>query len=184
MIIFNLFILYYILFKIKHYCLIFPENQSLEDLWLFIPIIFLLFIGFPRIKNLYIFEEFKESDLIFKINGHQWFWSYEIININIKFDSIIKEENFSFRLIETFNQLIIPIKCIICLIITSEDVIHSWTIPSIGIKLDATPGRLSQSLIIILRPRIILGQCREICGVNHSFMPILISSISIKNFLK
>jgi cytochrome c oxidase subunit 2 len=116
-----------------------------------------------------------------KINGHQWYWSYEISFIN--FDCIINKENFSFRLLETFNHLILPIKRIIQLLISSEDVIHSWTIPSLGIKIDATPGRISQSILFINRPGILIGQCREICGANHSFMPILISANSIKKFL-
>lgn len=166
---------------IKSFSLTFPESQSLEDLWLIIPVIFLIFIGFPRIKNLYICEEFNEIDLNLKVCGYQWYWRYEFINF--KFDCIINKENISFRLIETFNHLIIPIKCIIRLLITSNDVIHSWTIPSLGIKIDAIPGRISQTVIIINRPRILSGQCREICGINHSFIPIIISANSLRNFI-
>jgi len=169
--------------KLKNYSSVFSENQRLEDLWLIIPIILLLFIGFPRIKNLYICEEFNECDLNFKVLGHQWYWTYEFNQIEISFDSILNIENFFFRLLETFNHLILPRKCLIRILISSEDVIHSWTIPSLGVKIDATPGRISQVIIIINRPGILLGQCREICGTNHSFIPIIISCNSIKNFI-
>lgn len=169
---------------IKYFRYKFPESQRLEDLWLIIPVIFLIFIGFPRIKNLYICEEFIECDLSVKVIGHQWYWTYEINNLNNNFDSIINKENFYFRLLETYNHLILPIKCSIRFLISSEDVIHSWTIPSLGIKIDATPGRISQIITLINRPGILVGQCREICGANHSFIPIFISANSIKNFLK
>lgn len=166
---------------LNHFSLIFPERQRLEDIWLAIPIVFLVFIGFPRIKNLYICEEFNDRDLILKIFGHQWYWRYEFLNI--KFDGILEKNRLNFRLIETFNYLILPIKCIIRILISSEDVIHSWTIPSLGLKIDAIPGRISQVLTIINRPGILSGQCREICGTNHSFIPIVISANYIKNFL-
>jgi len=86
-------------------------------------------------------------------------------------------------LLETFNHLIIPIQCSLRFLISSEDVIHSWTIPSLGIKIDATPGRINQIFSLINRSGILIGQCREICGTNHSSMPIFISAISIKNFI-
>lgn len=160
----------------------FIENQKIEDFFLLIPVIFLIFIGFPRIKNLYICEELNECDLTIKINGHQWYWSYEILNLNVNFNSIINKEIYNFRLLETYNHLILPIKSSIRFLIRSEDVIHSWTVPSLGIKTDATPGRISQISSLINRCGILIGQCREICGINHSFMPILISANSIINF--
>lgn len=166
---------------IKRFSLVFPENQRLEDLWLSIPIVFLIFIGFPRIKNLYICEEFNERDLSLKIKGHQWYWTYELINL--EFDSILNKEIYNFRLLETFNHLILPIKCLIRILISSEDVIHSWTIPSLGVKIDAIPGRISQIIFIINRPGLLTGQCREICGTNHSFIPIIISANSLNKFL-
>lgn len=177
-----IFMLIFFFLKILNYfSVIFPESQRLEDLWLSIPIVFLIFIGFPRIKNLYMCEEFNERDFLLKVNGHQWYWSYEFLNLN--FDSILNKEKFNFRLLETYNHLILPIKCLIRILISSEDVIHSWTIPSLGLKIDAIPGRVSQIVTIINRPGILTGQCREICGSNHSFMPIIISAISINKFL-
>ena len=167
---------------ILSFSLLFPERQSLEDMWLLVPVVFLIFIGFPRIKNLYICEEFNGNDFDLKINGHQWYWNYEFLKNN--FDSIIIKEKENFRLLETFNHLVIPIKCLVRFLISSEDVIHSWAIPSIGIKIDAIPGRISQITILVNRPTILSGQCREICGINHSFIPIIISASSIKNFIK
>lgn len=131
---------------------------------------------------MYINEEFNQCDINFKITGHQWYWSYEYINSNYELDSFIKTDNYRFRLLETFNHLIVPIKCVLRFLVSSEDVIHSWAIPSLGIKIDATPGRISQRLNLVNRPGVIFGQCREICGSNHSFMPIIIYSLSIKNF--
>ena len=180
----NLFYIIITNLNIKYFRLKYTESQSIEDLWLIIPVVFLIFIGFPRIKNLYICEEFSECDLSIKIVGHQWYWSYDLRNLNNNFDSIMNKEKFFFRLLETYNHLIIPIKCSIRFLISSEDVIHSWTIPSIGIKIDATPGRISQVITLINRPGILVGQCREICGANHSFIPIFISANSINNFLK
>lgn len=166
---------------INSFSILFPESQRIEDIWLIVPIIFLIFLGLPSIKNLYICEEFNEIDLNLKVKGHQWYWRYEFLNF--RFDSIISKESTKFRLIETFNHLIIPIKCIIRLLITSNDVIHSWTIPSLGIKIDAIPGRISQRVFLVNRPSILTGQCREICGTNHSFIPIVISANSINRFI-
>lgn len=178
----NLSFLSFFLIKIKRFVNSFPESSSLEDIWLIIPLVLLLFIGFPRIKNLYIHEEFNECDLNIKVFGHQWYWSYEIINNNHEIDCFIKNESFNFRLLETFNHLILPVKCIVRFLVSSDDVIHSWALPSLGIKIDAVPGRISQNLSIINRPGVIIGQCREICGSNHSFIPIFISATSLKNF--
>jgi cytochrome c oxidase subunit 2 len=130
-----------------------------------------------------MYEEFIECDLTVKVSGFQWYWSYEIKNINTIFESIIKNRRFKFRLIETFNHLILPIKCMIRFLVSSNDVIHSWTIPSIGIKIDATPGRISQIISIFQRPGLYIGQCREICGSNHSFIPITVSVNSLNNYL-
>ena len=179
----NLIFLFLFIFNIAIFSKNFRENQKIEDFFLFIPIIFLIFIGFPSIKNLYICDELNECDLRIKVIGHQWYWSYEILNLNINFNSIINKENYNFRLLETYNHLILPIKSSIRFLISSEDVIHSWTIPSLGIKNDAIPGHINQVSTLINRCGIIVGQCSEICGINHSFIPIIISSNSIINFL-
>lgn len=183
-IIVNLMMTMFSISRINNFRVIFPESNELENLWLSIPIIFLIFVGIPRIKILYLREEVSDCDLNYKILGHQWYWSYEIMrneSLNFSYDSIINQNEDLFRLISTRNHFIVPIKCIIRFFISSEDVIHSWTVPSLGIKVDAVPGRVSQAITLINRPGILLGQCREICGVNHSFIPIVISANSLNN---
>nr|AZL93166.1 cytochrome c oxidase subunit 2 [Dendrocerus sp. ZJUH_2016009] len=162
------------------------HNQNLEFIWTVIPIIILIFIAFPSIKNLYLIDEINLPSMTIKAIGHQWYWTYEYPEMNISFDSIMKNELYMnwFRNLETNNNILIPMLNKIRLISTSEDVIHSWTIPSCGLKMDSIPGRLNQMEMIIKRPGIFFGQCSEICGTNHSFMPISIESIKFKNFVK
>jgi len=137
---------------------------------------------------LYLLEETNKPFISIKTIGHQWYWKYEYSNFNLEFDSyIINQREIkinNFRLLDTDNRIIIPYNYFIRIIVTAADVLHSWTIPSLGIKVDATPGRLNQLNFIINRSRVFFGQCSEICGANHSFMPITIERISLKYFLK
>nr|AAM73843.1 cytochrome oxidase subunit II [Metanipponaphis rotunda] len=162
------------------------ENQFIEFIWTIIPPIILIFIAMPSLHLLYLMDEIKSPILTIKIFGHQWFWSYEYSDFsNIEFESYminnLKKENF--RLIEVDNKTIIPFKFNIRLLISSDDVIHSWTIPSLAIKIDAIPGRMNQTNLFMNRPGMFFGQCSEICGINHSFMPIQIESININKFI-
>nr|YP_010545518.1 cytochrome c oxidase subunit II [Parasteatoda cingulata]UYG23915.1 cytochrome c oxidase subunit II [Parasteatoda cingulata] len=163
------------------------EGQSLESIWTLLPGVFLLFIAFPSIRLLYLMEEFELSDLSIKVMGHQWYWSYEYSDFNISsFDSymIPSNSNSMFRLLEVDNSLVIPSMLDVRMIVSSTDVIHSWTIPSLGVKVDAIPGRLNQLFYIFNRNGVFVGQCSEICGANHSFMPILISVMPQVEFMK
>lgn len=115
--------------------------------------------------------------------GHQWYWSYEYSDFQkINFDSYIipidKINPNEFRLIEVDNRIVLPIKTQIRIIISASDVIHSWTIPSLAVKADAVPGRLNQANFLLNRPGLFFGQCSEICGTNHRFIPITIERIS------
>nr|AGJ84212.1 cytochrome c oxidase subunit II [Tetraneura sp. 22917]AGJ84213.1 cytochrome c oxidase subunit II [Tetraneura sp. 22917b]AGJ84214.1 cytochrome c oxidase subunit II [Tetraneura sp. 22923]AGJ84215.1 cytochrome c oxidase subunit II [Tetraneura sp. 22924]AGJ84218.1 cytochrome c oxidase subunit II [Tetraneura sp. 22944]AGJ84227.1 cytochrome c oxidase subunit II [Tetraneura sp. 22389] len=162
------------------------DNQFIEFIWTIIPPIILIFIAMPSLHLLYLMDEIKSPILSIKIFGHQWFWSYEYSDFNnINFESYminsISKNNF--RLIEVDNKTILPYKFNIRLLISSDDVIHSWTIPSLGIKMDAIPGRMNQINLFMNRPGLYFGQCSEICGINHSFMPIQIESINLKNFI-
>jgi cytochrome c oxidase subunit 2 len=142
----------------------------------------LFFIALPSLKTLYIIEENFSPIITIKTIGYQWHWGYEYSEIeNLKFDRIIIKNNL-IRLLNTSNHLVIPIITPTQILISSKDVIHSWTIPSLGVKVDAIPGRINQCLIIINRPSIIVGQCSEICGAGHSFIPIILESPSIKLF--
>nr|YP_010535625.1 cytochrome c oxidase subunit II [Alectorobius peropteryx]UYB78498.1 cytochrome c oxidase subunit II [Alectorobius peropteryx]UYB78511.1 cytochrome c oxidase subunit II [Alectorobius peropteryx] len=161
------------------------EGQEIEILWTILPAIILITIAIPSLRLLYLMEEMFYPSMTLKVSGHQWYWSYEYPDFNIEIDSFMLPQNFmnsSFRLLDVDNRLVIPFNCNIRLLITSTDVIHSWSIPSLGMKMDAVPGRLNQTASQAHRPGIYFGQCSEICGANHSFMPISMEITSIKNF--
>nr|DAC76911.1 TPA_asm: cytochrome c oxidase subunit II [Pseudomyrmex concolor] len=161
------------------------DGNIIEITWTLMPMITLIFIAIPSIKILYITDEMFTNNMTVKSIGHQWFWSYEYSDMNnIEFDSFMtsysSKENF--RLLDVDNRCVLPLNHPVRMLTSSSDVIHSWTVPSIGIKMDSTPGRLNQSMIWMNRPGIFFGQCSEICGINHSFMPIVIESTDMKNF--
>nr|ASY98004.1 cytochrome c oxidase subunit II [Hierodula majuscula] len=164
------------------------DGQYLEILWTVLPAVVLIFIALPSLRILYLIDENSNPILTLKTIGHQWYWSYEYSDFSdIEFDSFMTPQNelisFNIRLLEVDNRTSLPMNTLTRILITSEDVIHSWTIPSIGVKADATPGRLNQATFWFNRPGVFYGQCSEICGANHSFMPIVIESISTNDFL-
>lgn len=163
------------------------EGQIIELIWTILPAITLIFIALPSLRLLYLLDELNNPLITLKSIGHQWYWSYEYSDFNnIEFDSYIinsPNENNNFRLLDVDNRIVLPINNQIRILVTATDVIHSWTIPSLGVKVDANPGRLNQTRFFINRPGIFFGQCSEICGANHSFIPIIIERISIKNFI-
>nr|ANH79471.1 cytochrome c oxidase subunit II [Eurytoma sp. TJS-2016] len=170
------------------------EGQMIEIIWTIIPMFFLIFLAIPSLKILYLTDEVNNPNFTFKVIGHQWYWEYEydieFLNLmNFKFASfesmMEKEINLSsFRLLDVSENFKVPMNCQIRLMIMSDDVIHSFAIPSLGIKIDAVPGRLNQIMMNLNRPGLYIGQCSEICGVNHSFMPIVVESIKLSKFLK
>nr|YP_009002427.1 cytochrome c oxidase subunit II [Paracymoriza distinctalis]AHH30677.1 cytochrome c oxidase subunit II [Paracymoriza distinctalis] len=165
------------------------EGQMIELIWTILPTITLIFIALPSLRLLYLLDELNNPLITLKTIGHQWYWSYEYSDFkNIEFDSYMNPYNElssnGFRLLDVDNRIILPMNNQIRIMVTATDVIHSWTIPSLGVKIDANPGRLNQTNFFINRPGIFYGQCSEICGANHSFMPIMIESISIMNFIK
>nr|ALO77099.1 cytochrome c oxidase subunit 2 [Eurypogon sp. EUR01] len=163
------------------------EGQTIELIWTILPAITLIFIALPSLRLLYMMDEVNNPLMSVKSIGHQWYWSYEFTDFNKnEIESFMKknEKKSSFRLIEVDNRIPMPFNSQIRMLITAADVIHSWTIPSLGVKMDATPGRLNQMSFLINRPGLFFGQCSEICGANHSFMPITIESISTNLFIK
>nr|AYE88795.1 cytochrome oxidase subunit II [Trachymyrmex iheringi] len=165
------------------------ENQIIEIIWTISPMFILIFIAIPSIKILYLTDEIFNNNLTIKAIGHQWYWSYEYSDfLNIEFNSFMIPPNQlninEFRLLEVDNRCILPFNYPVRVLTSSMDVIHSWAIPSLGIKMDSTPGRLNQTLLVISRPGVYFGQCSEICGMNHSFMPISIESTNLMNFKK
>nr|ALK03380.1 cytochrome c oxidase subunit II [Lepetodrilus schrolli] len=162
------------------------EAQLIEIIWTVLPGIILIFLALPSLRLLYMLDEsYDDSSLILKVTGHQWYWSYEYEeleeNMVVKFDSYMLPtdtlESGQFRLLEVDNRIVIPAELPIKALISSDDVLHSWAIPSLGVKVDAIPGRLNQITFRANYPGVFYGQCSEICGVNHSFMPIVIEAL-------
>nr|AYW52170.1 cytochrome c oxidase subunit 2 [Anthicidae sp. 1 ACP-2013] len=165
------------------------EGQLIEVIWTILPAVTLIFIALPSLRLIYILDETNNPLLTIKTIGHQWYWSYEYSDFkNLEFDSYmipINEMNpWNFRLLDVDNRVVIPFKTQVRMLVTAADVIHSWTIPALGVKIDATPGRLNQINFTSNRSGMFYGQCSEICGANHSFMPIVIESISPNFFIK
>nr|QWK41052.1 cytochrome c oxidase subunit II [Tenomerga trabecula] len=161
------------------------QGQLIEIVWTILPAITLIFIALPSLRLLYLLDEVNNPFISIKAIGHQWYWSYEYSDFKkIEFDSYMNSQNFNFRLLDVDNRIILPFNSFIRILITAADVIHSWTIPSLGVKIDATPGRLNQAEFFMNRSGVFFGQCSEICGANHSFMPISVESVSLKTFIK
>nr|BCT23723.1 cytochrome c oxidase subunit II [Odontotermes formosanus]BCT23729.1 cytochrome c oxidase subunit II [Odontotermes formosanus] len=162
------------------------EGQMIETLWTIAPAIILVFIAMPSLRLLYLMDEVHNPTLTLKAVGHQWYWSYEYSDFTkLEFDSYMTQEQQmdTFRLLDTDNRIVLPMNSPTRMIVTAADVLHSWTVPSLGVKTDATPGRLNQVSFSINRPGILYGQCSEICGANHSFMPITIESVTTNKFI-
>nr|YP_009351081.1 cytochrome c oxidase subunit II [Longustitermes manni]AQP28493.1 cytochrome c oxidase subunit 2 [Longustitermes manni] len=164
------------------------EGQMIETVWTIAPAVILVFIAMPSLRLLYLMDEIHNPVLTLKTVGHQWYWSYEYSDFTkLEFDSyMVQQEDMqtdTFRLLDTDNRVVLPMNSPIRMIVTAADVLHSWTVPSLGVKSDATPGRLNQVSFSINRPGILYGQCSEICGANHSFMPITIESVSTNQFI-
>nr|URW97639.1 cytochrome c oxidase subunit II [Lysmata sp. 1 LQZ-2020] len=164
------------------------EEQTIEIIWTILPAIILVFIALPSLRLLYLLDEVNNPSVTVKAIGHQWYWSYEYSDFTqVEFDSYMTPydelSSTGFRLLDVDNRTIVPMNTQIRMLVTAADVIHSWTIPSLGVKADAIPGRLNQISFNISRPGLFFGQCSEICGANHSFMPIVVESTSVKKFL-
>jgi cytochrome c oxidase subunit 2 len=169
------------------------HGTVLELVWTITPALILIAIAFPSFKLLYLMDEVISPTLTIKVVGHQWYWSYEYSDFitdsgeSIDFDSyMIPESDLElgqFRLLDVDNKLVVPVDCHIRLIVTGADVLHSFAVPSLGLKLDAVPGRLNQVSFVAERAGTFYGQCSEICGVWHGFMPIVVEAVSSPDFL-
>nr|YP_009709653.1 cytochrome c oxidase subunit II [Velutinodorcus velutinus]YP_009709666.1 cytochrome c oxidase subunit II [Dorcus ursulus]YP_009709679.1 cytochrome c oxidase subunit II [Dorcus tenuihirsutus]QEX51672.1 cytochrome c oxidase subunit II [Velutinodorcus velutinus]QEX51685.1 cytochrome c oxidase subunit II [Dorcus ursulus]QEX51698.1 cytochrome c oxidase subunit II [Dorcus tenuihirsutus] len=165
------------------------EGQTIEVIWTILPAVTLIFIALPSLRLLYLLDEINNPLVSMKTIGHQWYWSYEYTDFkNIEFDSYMiptsELNKSSFRLLDVDNRAVLPYNSQIRLMVTAADVLHSWTIPALSVKIDATPGRLNQVSFLLNRTGLFFGQCSEICGANHSFMPIVLESISPTFFIK
>lgn len=192
------YLLYYIIINFNHIknpkSIKFSHSSKLEIIWTIIPAVSLILIAIPSFNLLYSLDELLKPGLTLKVIGHQWYWSYEYSDLyyiagdHLMFDSyMIKESDLvrgQFRLLEVTNRVILPIKTHIRLLVTAADVLHSWAIPSFGLKIDACPGRLNEVSLYIKRVGTYYGQCSEICGINHGFMPIAVRALSSKDFVE
>lgn len=154
------------------------DSHLLEIVWTVVPIVFLLFMALPSLYLLYITEDLSGYTISIKVIGHQWYWEYEYYNrvSDVVFNSymINSPTEGQFRLLDVDNRLALPYMLRTILIVTSADVLHSWAVPSLGVKTDAIPGRLNYLNITPSRYGVYYGQCSELCGTNHSFMPIVV----------
>jgi len=169
------------------------HGTTIELVWTIVPSIILVTIAVPSFALLYSMDEVIDPAITLKVIAHQWYWSYEYSDYNtsdedtIAFDSyMIAEDDLELgqlRLLEVDNRVILPINTHIRVLITSTDVVHAWAIPSLGVKCDAYPGRLNQVNTFIKREGIFHGQCSELCGVNHGFMPIVVEAVSLQDYV-
>lgn len=165
------------------------HNTVLEIVWTGVPVLILVIIAIPSFKLLYFADVAPKPDLTIKAIGHQWYWSYEYPdNGNFTFDALMLDDDSlkpgQKRLLETDNRVVLPVGTNIVVQVTATDVIHSWAMPPMGVKVDAVPGRLNELWLNIERPGTYYGQCSELCGVNHGFMPITIEAVSKEDFAK
>jgi len=165
----------------------FSHNILIEVIWTIIPIIILVIIAVPSFRILRFAEKIPQADMTIKVIGYQWYWHYIYPdNDNIEFDSyLITDKDLKpgqKRLLEVDNRIIVPENTTIKFLITAADVIHSFAVPALGIKTDAVPGRVNETWTKITKKGIYYGQCSELCGVNHGFMPIVIEVVSEDEF--
>lgn len=166
------------------------EAQRVETIWTILPAFALLFIALPSLRLLYLIDEVSEPQVTIKVVGHQWYWTYQYSDFenDVQIDSYILpteelNENERFRLLEVDNRAVLPLNTEIRVLVTAADVIHAWAVPRLGVKIDAIPGRLNQTGITIARPGVFYGQCSEICGANHSFIPIVLEAVTYQAFI-
>jgi len=170
------------------------HGTTIEIIWTITPSIILMVIAIPSFALLYSIDEVIDPAVTLKVIGHQWYWSYEYSDYSdqkgnaISFDSyMVSDDDLKtggLRLLEVDQRVVLPSNTHIRALITAADVLHSWAIPSLGVKMDACPGRLNQVSIFIKRQGIFFGQCSELCGVQHGFMPIVIEAVAIEKYIQ
>ena len=162
------------------------HNTVLEVVWTLIPVLILVGIAFPSFKLLYAMDRAEKADITLKVTGHQWYWSYAYPDLNVGFDAnVVQDESLTEgqpRLLTTDNPLLVPVGAVVRVQLTADDVIHSWSVPAFGVKSDAVPGRLNETWFKAETPGTYYGQCSQLCGINHGFMPIEIHAVSKEDF--
>ena len=170
----------------------FAHNGLIEVIWTVVPVLILVALAIPSIKLLYYVDVTPKAEMTLKVVGHQWYWEYQYPDIqdsnntSFAFDSyIIPDKDLKpgqKRLLEVDNRVVLPVGTNIRVLTTSADVIHDWAMPALGIKIDAVPGRINETWLNIQRPGVYYGQCSELCGVGHGFMPIAIQAVTKEEY--
>lgn len=162
------------------------HNTLLEVVWTLVPVLILVAIAFPSFKLLYAMDRAENADYTLKVTGHQWYWSYSYPDQNISFDSnLVQDDSLEAgqpRLLTVDQHVVVPVGAVIRVQTTADDVIHSWSVPAFGVKIDAVPGRLNETWFKVEQPGTYYGQCSQLCGINHGFMPIQIEAVSKEDF--
>ena len=169
------------------------HGTVIEVAWTVTPSLILMIIAVPSFALLYSMDEIVDPSITLKAIGHQWYWTYELSDYSendensIVFDSyMVPEDDLTLgqlRLLEVDNRVVLPIQTHVRVLVTAADVLHSWAVPSLGVKCDAVPGRLNQTSIFLQRPGVFYGQCSEICGINHGFMPIVVEAVPVEKYV-
>jgi cytochrome c oxidase subunit 2 len=169
------------------------HGTLIELIWTITPALILIAIAFPSFKLLYLMDEVFSPALTIKVVGHQWYWTYQYSDFvnddgeSIEFDSYMVPESDledgQLRLLDVDNRVVVPVDTHIRFVVTGADVIHDFAVPSLGLKIDCTPGRLNQTSVLVQREGTYYGQCSELCGVYHAFMPICVEAVSLEKYL-
>ena len=188
--VFVLFLLLYSIFKFRASKNPMPSKTShntfIEIMWTVIPCLILIVIAVPSFRLLYKQDIIPKADVTIKATGYQWYWGYEYPDQNIAFDAnMIETKNLKPnqpRLLETDNHVVVPVNKVIKVLITANDVLHAWAVPSFGVKRDAVPGRINETWFKAEKEGVYYGQCSELCGSRHAFMPITVRVVSDKQY--
>jgi cytochrome c oxidase subunit 2 len=162
------------------------HNTVLEVVWTLIPVLILVAVAFPSFKLLYAMDRTEKADYTVKVTGHQWYWSYNYPDQNISFDAnMVQDDSLQPgqpRLLTSDNPVVVPVGAVVRVVATADDVIHSWSVPAFGVKIDAVPGRLNETWFKAEQAGTYYGQCSQLCGINHGFMPIEIHAVPKEEF--
>ena len=160
------------------------HNTLIEVVWTVVPIIILVVVAIPSFRLVYFMDRTEEAEMTIKAIGHQWYWSYEYPDFDdLSLDAFMIQDKAELEddqpwLLETDTRVMLPVNTTIRVLVTADDVIHSWAMPAFGIKIDAVPGRLNETWVKVEREGVYYGQCSELCGVDHAFMPIAVEVVS------
>ncbi len=163
------------------------HNTALEIIWTIVPIVILVVIAVPSFRVLYFMDRAVDAEMTIKAIGNQWYWTYEYPDDgDFVFDAIMLEDDEigegQIRLLETDTHVVVPVDTTIRLLVTASDVLHAWAIPAFGVKMDAVPGRINETWFRVEKQGIYYGQCSELCGIHHGFMPIVVEAVSKERY--